>query len=654
MSNNGFGTQLLSLPEVFSDRFFAIPDYQRGYSWEEKQVEDLLKDVEHLIADQSGLRHYTGTLVLSRTRDSDGTFNVVDGQQRLTTLVIFLQRLGQRLGAHECARLTQEYGVRGQPGNERHVLHLNSDTRVFFERVVLGDGNTKNCPVTLEAHQRLLAARELIDDWLDEQEEDEQCFEAIRDVMEQRLGFLVYAPYEDAETGIMFEVINNRGKALSELEKVKNYLIYCSVKLDAKRLREEIDRDWSDIVKALNAAGKTSSVDEGSFLRYCLVVHFGLNKTDSQYGYRELKKRISLGRLLGSAELRAQAIEHIRAFVRFLQSAALWYHRLYAPQHAGLEPALVEVLDRIRAQGQHASIMPLFLALVIRLEGKGDSLLRLLRLLEILNFRVYMTRGIMPRNDSGHGQLYRDAAQYYHGELIDNLEEADQRIGRTLVESDEQALELNLVRFIHLYAPENRFKSSFLLHAESPDDFYRWSGLRYFLMSYEARLQPKKTIQIDKILLGVQDKKTADYLSVEHLWATQNRNGPGENARSKDGYQRRRLGNFALLELRLNIQGCNDGLEEKLPRYLQGIGDEPPTDLQQVRKMGSDAQAIISMMGGKRRTLNYFHDFYKELNDRQEKRYIAFAEARWSLKGYLGYAQVQRETRELAEAQEEA
>jgi hypothetical protein len=170
-------------------------------------------------------------------------------------------------------------------------------------------------------------------------------------------------------------------------------------------------------------------------------------------------------------------------------------------------------------------------------------------------------------------------------------------------------------------------------------------------MNYEAKLQPRKTIQIDKILLGVSEGKTSDYYSVEHLWATENRNREGENNRKQDKYQRRRLGNFVLLELRLNIQGNNDDLEDKLPRYCEGLGEEPPTELHQVRKMAFDTHSLIESFDGRRRTINFYHDLHGELNDHQEQRFIKFAQARWSLKPFIGYAQIQREA---AAAQEES
>ncbi|MBK7570056.1 MAG: hypothetical protein IPI31_19785 [Bacteroidetes bacterium] len=54
----------------------------------------------------------------------------------------------------------------------------------------------------------------------------------ICNVVTKRLGFIFYTPKYDKEIGIMFEVINNRGKELSELEKIKNYFIYYATIFD--------------------------------------------------------------------------------------------------------------------------------------------------------------------------------------------------------------------------------------------------------------------------------------------------------------------------------------------------------------------------------------------------------------------------------------
>ena len=644
MTPETFGAQLLTLPHIFENRLFTIPDYQRGYAWEKKQVEELLKDIDHLMNDGVALRHYTGTLVLSRPDGIDaGEFHVVDGQQRLTTLVTLMRMLSDYLPAADRPAFDALYLRRGEVGSDRAVLRLNSDTRLFFERVVLGDGNAANEPATLEAHDRLLESMKLISKWLTERLNARVAIEDIRKAIETELGFLVYAPKEDAETGIMFEVINNRGKPLSELEKVKNYLIYCCVKLSAGTLRSSIDADWSGILRDLNTAKKTSPSDEGAFLRYCVAVHFKLNKSDSQYGYDELKKLMALDDAIKDSDSRKSAIERITDFVRFLKIAALWYSRLYGRQYKGLDSELVTVLNQLRSQEQQASVMPLFLALVIKLEGKGQRLISLLRLLEILNFRVYMARNMTARNDTGQGDLYWYASRYYHDELLKEFTEDNRKLGKQTIENKEDALEYFLVKFVLWHAADERFRSSFVLEQESPDDFYRWGGVRYFLMNYEAKLQPNKTIPIEKILLSRKDGKSADYLSVEHLWALENRNQEGENNRKIDRFEKRRLGNFVLLELRLNIQGSKESLELKLPKYIKGFDGEPRTDLEQVHKMARDAKGLLAKSAQKTRKKNYFLELYRDLNTLQETRYIDFAEDRWSIKKFLGYRQLVKE-----------
>src|SRR5262245_49111272 len=90
---------VLSIEQLFSERVLRVPDYQRGYAWEEPHLDELLEDIELL---PQGKHHYTGTVVLHATEDtglldeegkSYSVFNVVDGQQRLTTLVLLLDSI---------------------------------------------------------------------------------------------------------------------------------------------------------------------------------------------------------------------------------------------------------------------------------------------------------------------------------------------------------------------------------------------------------------------------------------------------------------------------------------------------------------------------------------------------------------------------------
>ncbi|MDQ4142776.1 MAG: DUF262 domain-containing protein, partial [Actinomycetota bacterium] len=88
-----------TVEQVFIERLLRIPDYQRGYAWETRQLTDFTDDLEIL---PEGKSHYTGTLILHpvdshREMDAEGKeyapVDVVDGQQRLTTIVLFLNAI---------------------------------------------------------------------------------------------------------------------------------------------------------------------------------------------------------------------------------------------------------------------------------------------------------------------------------------------------------------------------------------------------------------------------------------------------------------------------------------------------------------------------------------------------------------------------------
>lgn len=633
------GFELLTLSEIFNGFSFRVPDYQRGYSWEKLHVEALLRDIEQLSKNEDSGQHYTGTLVLTISRDEDSAcYDVVDGQQRLTTLVILLHALARRFLVSDVVehdRLRQQYLWRGDVGNVRLALQLSQDSHRFFEQLLTGGGVQDGVPIELEAHDHLRTAWETVEGWLDVQLKQGQGeLTSITFTIEKRLGFLVYAPRNDAEIGIMFEVINNRGKPLSELEKVKNYLIYCCSKLGAKATRERINQDWVNILHNLNRSGKTGVADEESFLRYCAVVELGLSKKDSQSVYDEFRQSVVVNVALESGLSRQDAIGRIESFVRFLELASVWYARLYHPDHGQVDKSLIPVLDQLRAQGQHASIMPLFLATVTRLSEDIPTLLRLLELIERLNFRVYMTKGATRRNDSGQGELYKYASKFYRNDFPDDWWQIDEGYR---VESLGKALEQRLVAFVLKYSTDDRLEESLTLDKDEPFDFFNWAGLRYFLMNYEAVLQPTKTIQIDRILLGRQSGKSNSYFSVEHIWATNFK--AVENGRPQDLYERRRIGNFVLLELGVNVQGSNHDLEQKIVAYRGDGASGDASDLKHVRLMCKDAGMVIKELIDEewKLTKNYYTERQKRLNERQEKRYQTFALKRWSIAGFEGY-----------------
>ena len=85
MSNS----KLETLSEIFNDKQFRIPDYQRGYSWVEEQLQDFWRDISNL---NDNRIHYTGMITVEHKIETD-YYHIIDGQQRLTTTIILLNEV---------------------------------------------------------------------------------------------------------------------------------------------------------------------------------------------------------------------------------------------------------------------------------------------------------------------------------------------------------------------------------------------------------------------------------------------------------------------------------------------------------------------------------------------------------------------------------
>ena len=91
--------KLLTLDELLYGRLFRIPEYQRSYSWHKKQRTDLFEDIERTWEAGGNRSHFMATVVGLRrdkvsilTKDHQ-VIEIVDGQQRITTLILLLKAI---------------------------------------------------------------------------------------------------------------------------------------------------------------------------------------------------------------------------------------------------------------------------------------------------------------------------------------------------------------------------------------------------------------------------------------------------------------------------------------------------------------------------------------------------------------------------------
>lgn len=214
--------KLSTLQDIFASRAFTIPDYQRGYAWDGDQRKDLLNDLEDLEKLGSEKQHYTGTIVVHKGAHAARTvvaqhfdvLDIVDGQQRLTTLVIFLWCISARLAmlqlpdAQETASEIRRAYVKFR---ELCKLSLNGGAHQFFQDHVIGEAPNPN--PRLPAERNLLAAKQQFSAHLDERllsantdEERLQRLEALVALLTQRLGFVFFEVQDQAEVGVILDL----------------------------------------------------------------------------------------------------------------------------------------------------------------------------------------------------------------------------------------------------------------------------------------------------------------------------------------------------------------------------------------------------------------------------------------------------------------
>jgi len=634
MKNIGMGIEkndkvarLMTLDEIFEGRFFCIPDYQRGYSWEQTQVKDLLNDIEHL--GNTDYIHFTGTIVASCNKKND-VHEIVDGQQRLTTLIIII---------HECLHkeiknkklIIERYSKIGNIGNEKQKFIVNTESKDFFDHVIINN-DTKTLQPSINSHENMLEAKKNINKWLSKQND----INKILNIVCARLGFIFYRPEHTKEIGIMFEVINNRGKPLSQLEKIKNFLIYYSVKMDLSNLHDAVNDKWGTILRNLSLANKSSSEDETNFLRYCWLVYFDKGKKKSHDVYAELKKRFPFNNDTLKDDTKKENFNLLNSFINFLELSSKNYEQYFNEYSIKSEDdkvqSIAKTLKSLKSQGSYASIMPLVLAVMAKATDEEQAIL--LDIIEKLNFRVYILPNVTHRADSGQGDLFGYAFKFYHeyDEYKEKVYIQEQNDKEVEYKNIIDWLDNKLKEFVENYCTEEKIKES-LINQDDRYNFYKWRGLRYFLMSYEESLNRKKTIDIERILLGRNDKKVNDYYSIEHYWAIKNRNYEGENNRPQDKSLKNRLGNLGLLEMGINIQAGDKDLSKKLKIYFGENESKDSSDLKQIAKAKDVFENFLNKYKPKKRTKDsYYYSMYEEFIESMEKEYVDFALNRWQLK----------------------
>ncbi len=219
---------------------YRIPRFQRDYSWTDEEWEDLWLDLLGTLQPTGEPAHYMGYLVLQS--DDDKTFEVIDGQQRLTTVSLIvlavlknMQRLidaGNDADANKqrIDQIRQTYVGYLDPVTlvSRPKLTLNRNNNSYYQDYLVPLGHLPQRGFRASEHL-LRKAFEWFDRRVAELLKERKGSEGMRlaqlvEDMSDRLFFTVITVTDELNAYKVFETLNARGVRLSATDLLKNYL----------------------------------------------------------------------------------------------------------------------------------------------------------------------------------------------------------------------------------------------------------------------------------------------------------------------------------------------------------------------------------------------------------------------------------------------
>lgn len=240
---------------------FRIPVYQRNYDWSDSNRNRLLDDVYTII--ETGEKHFLGTIVFMAAKSGGFALQeyiIIDGQQRLTTLMLILKALSvvaQSVG-DECYHEIEEQYLHNKYCDEEFKVKLKpikTDNRQFL---LLINGKLDEMDEETHIYQNFMLCKERFERWCSRGINPSAVLDALTKL---EIVEIVLTKGED-DPQVIFESINSTGLELSNADLIRNYLLMNAD--DQERLYEDY---WLFIEKTLRNKMDYSNLDD-FFMQY--------------------------------------------------------------------------------------------------------------------------------------------------------------------------------------------------------------------------------------------------------------------------------------------------------------------------------------------------------------------------------------------------
>jgi uncharacterized protein with ParB-like and HNH nuclease domain len=525
MSATNFSTSNQTYRQLMGNGLiYRVPPFQRDYSWTEQEWDDLWIDMQELLTPSGEPAHYMGYLVL-QSQDNK-IFDIIDGQQRLTTLSLFVLALLNNL-----KKLVDEDV--DSADNQRRADQLRNSFIGYLDPVSLvpmsklslnrnNDAFYQNYIVPLlKLPKRNLKATEhrmrQAFEWFDRKiaqeyysQKDGARLAGVIDKLSDKLFFTVITVADELNAYKVFETLNARGVKLSSTDLLKNYL-FSIVDREKQHPREldHLDERWEKLL------GQLGSESFPEFLR----AHW--NSKNKMARASELFKRVR-SNILGR--------EAVFSLMRDLEQDADTYAALSNPEDSLWEAEQRQYISELRMFNVR-QLYPLLLASYRHLNATDFT--RLLNASSIISFR-YNVIGNLPPNEQE--RVYTQAAVRVSTGELSNLTDILHHL-RTLYPDDTAFV--NAFREKRLRTTQSRNKRI----------------VRYILF------------RIEKQLSQIEYDLDSDRYDIEHILPE----NPEDNWDSFSDVEHEsslyRLGNMTLLTSSENRDLGNKGYDEKRPVF---------------------------------------------------------------------------------------
>lgn len=240
----------ISITDILRDKTFTVPLYQREYSWNLEQVSDLFYDITSTNQPEG---HFLGSLLLYKENDS-GKMEIVDGQQRMTTIFILLLVIFNELKDTDKLKALSRIqsllyvidpnDLSDDINSSEPRLETGKRDKKLFKAIIRGDDYQVHKDGRRKSHKNLTNTLEFFEKRLFEIRE-ENGINGIIAFTEKAIKcqFVVMTAEQKSDKLLLFKTVNARGLDLTQGDLIKNELCH---NIDDKDMDEAIE-NWDEM-----------------------------------------------------------------------------------------------------------------------------------------------------------------------------------------------------------------------------------------------------------------------------------------------------------------------------------------------------------------------------------------------------------------------